>query len=323
HDPERRARDERRPAEVEPARVDGMDAVDVLLRCDRLDHAVLVDVVGRRKLDEQAVHAVVRVELGNRLEQLVLRQVGRQLEVARVHTGLGRRLLLQIDVDVRRRVVADQNGGEPYASELGDGSGHLLAHLRAERLAVDEGGGHRSEVTPVGARATKDCASGSCAKRGSTRLRTMPRLPRKNDPASTLARQQALGLPEVDVERYAKAAESVTGLVSIPVSVAQLPVSLGEYELSAEGEVVETGRADEEVVVPLAHTEGGLTASVQRGAKAIAESGGARTYVIADRITRASCFICKSSGDALALARWIESEVVAMREFLREADSPE
>src|SRR6478752_2960557 len=151
----------------------------------------------------------------------------------------------------------------------------------------------------------------------------MPRLSRKNDPESVRARQEALGLPAVDLDSYTKAAESVTGLVSIPVSVAQLAVSLGEYKLSEDGEVLETGRADEEVVVPLAHTEGGLTASVQRGAKAIAESGGCRTYVIADRITRASCFVCKDAGDALALARWIEGEVPAMRDFLREADSPE
>ena len=97
----------------------------------------------------------------------------------------------------------------------------------------------------------------------------------------------------------------------------------GEYELAQDGDVVEVGRANEEVVVPLAHTEGGLTASVQRGAKAIAESGGCRTYVIADRITRASCFVCKNSGDALALARWVEEQVPAMREFLRESDSAE
>jgi hydroxymethylglutaryl-CoA reductase (NADPH) len=149
------------------------------------------------------------------------------------------------------------------------------------------------------------------------------RLSRKNDATAVRSRQESLGLPEVDLEPYAKAAESVTGLISIPVSVAQLAVSLGEYELSEDGDVVENGRATEEVVVPLAHTEGGLTASVQRGAKAIAESGGCRTYVIADRITRASCFVCKDSGDALALARWIEGEVPAMREFLQATDSPE
>ncbi|MGH3009812.1 MAG: 3-hydroxy-3-methylglutaryl-CoA reductase [Gaiellaceae bacterium] len=151
----------------------------------------------------------------------------------------------------------------------------------------------------------------------------MARLPRKNDPGSIRSRQEALGLPEVDVEPWTKAAESVTGLVSIPVSVAQLQVSLGEYELSENGDVVETGRADDEVTIPLAHTEGGLTASVQRGAKAIAESGGCRTYVVADRITRASCFVCKDAGDALALARWVEEQVPAMRDFLRDSDIEE
>jgi hydroxymethylglutaryl-CoA reductase (NADPH) len=151
----------------------------------------------------------------------------------------------------------------------------------------------------------------------------MARLPRKNDAASIRARQEALGLPEVELDPWVKAAESVTGLVSIPISVAQLQVSLGEYELSEDGAVVETGRAAEEVTVPLAHTEGGLTASVQRGAKAIAESGGCRTYVVADRITRASCFVCKDAGDALTLARWVEEQVPAMRDFLRESEMKE
>lgn len=149
-------------------------------------------------------------------------------------------------------------------------------------------------------------------------------LPRKNDPASIAARRDALGLSaEVDLEPYVKAAESVTGVAVIPVSVAQLQISLGAYELSGEGEVVETGRGDEEVTVPLAHTEGGLTASVQRGAKAAALSGGFRTHVVADRITRASCFVCRDAGDALALARWIEDRVEDASAFLRSADIAE
>ncbi|HEX3056098.1 MAG TPA: hypothetical protein VHP82_08170 [Gaiellaceae bacterium] len=150
------------------------------------------------------------------------------------------------------------------------------------------------------------------------------RLPRKNDAASVAARRRALGLDgDVDVSAYAKSAESVTGVVEIPVSVAQLSVSLGRYELSDDGEVVETGRELEEIVVPLAHTEGSLTASLQRGARAVEESGGFRTYVVADRITRASCFVCHDAGDALALARWIEERVDEMREWLRAADIAE
>jgi hydroxymethylglutaryl-CoA reductase (NADPH) len=152
----------------------------------------------------------------------------------------------------------------------------------------------------------------------------MPRLPRKNDPASVAARREALGLSgEVDLAPYAKAAESVTGVAVIPVSVAELRVSLGAYDLDDEGDVRETGRAEEDVVVPLAHTEGGLTASLQRGAKAVALSGGFRTHVVADRITRASCFVCRDAGDALALARWIADELDSMKAFLRDADIAE
>ena len=155
----------------------------------------------------------------------------------------------------------------------------------------------------------------------------MARLPRKNDDASIRARQEALGLDgevtSFDLSPWTGAAESVTGVAVVPVSVAQLRVSLGRYELSDDGDVVETGRDEEDVVVPLAHTEGGLTASVQRGAKAAAESGGFRTYVVFDRITRASCFVCKSADEALTLARWLEGEVPAMRAFLEAADVPE
>ena len=150
------------------------------------------------------------------------------------------------------------------------------------------------------------------------------RLPRKNDPTSIAARREALGLNgSVELDAYTKVAESVTGVATIPVSIAQLQISLGEYSLSDEGEVVETGRAGEEVVVPLAHSEGGLTASLQRGAKAVELSGGFRTYVVADRITRASCFVCKDAGDALTLARWIADHFEEMREFLRTSDIPE
>ncbi len=153
------------------------------------------------------------------------------------------------------------------------------------------------------------------------------RLPRKNDAASIAARRDALGLDgavtPADLEPYAGAAESVTGLAVIPVSVAELQISLGSYRLGESGEVVETARADEAVFVPLAHTEGGLTASVQRGALAVAESGGFRTHVVADRITRASCFVCRDAADALTLARWIEEQVPAMQEFLRTSDIAE
>src|SRR5436190_13483046 len=143
------------------------------------------------------------------------------------------------------------------------------------------------------------------------------RWPRKNDAASIRARQEAVGVDglvtAIDLEPFAGAAEAVTGVAVIPVSVVPLTLELGSYELGADGEVVETDRASETVRVPLAHTEGGLSVSMIRGATA---AGTIRTWVLADRITRASCFVCRDAADAIALARWVECEVPAMQAWL-------
>jgi hydroxymethylglutaryl-CoA reductase (NADPH) len=121
----------------------------------------------------------------------------------------------------------------------------------------------------------------------------------------------------IDLEPFASAAESLVGVAVIPVSAVPIEIALGEYELSDEGDVVETGRETETVRVPLAHTEGGLTASMTRGALA---AGAIRTYVLHDRITRASCFVCKDAGEAVTLAHWVESELPALRSWLETSD---
>jgi hydroxymethylglutaryl-CoA reductase (NADPH) len=100
------------------------------------------------------------------------------------------------------------------------------------------------------------------------------------------------------------------------VSAVPVSIELGAYSLGDGGALEETGRAAETVYVPLAHTEGGLTASMTRGALA---AGTIRTYVLYDRITRASCFVCADAGEAVAVARWVESEVDAMRAWLESA----
>ena len=155
------------------------------------------------------------------------------------------------------------------------------------------------------------------------------RWPRKNDPDSIRARQEIVreltSDGEVlwdDLEPWSRANEALTGVAVVPVSViGPLSISLGDYALrEPDGVVEERGRAAETVYVPLAHTEGGLSASLYRGARAVTESGGFRTYVLADRITRASCFICKSAGDAVELGRWVEAELPALRDWLASLD---
>jgi hydroxymethylglutaryl-CoA reductase (NADPH) len=133
------------------------------------------------------------------------------------------------------------------------------------------------------------------------------RWPRKNDPDSIRARQETLGLDGevtgIDLEPFARAQEMLTGAAVIPVSVVgPLELELGEYELrEPDGELAETARAHDTVFVPLAHTEGGLSASLYRGARAVADSGGFRTF---------------------ELARWLEGELESIRAWLEEQDDP-
>jgi hydroxymethylglutaryl-CoA reductase (NADPH) len=105
-----------------------------------------------------------------------------------------------------------------------------------------------------------------------------------------------------------------------PVSViGPIDVELGDYELEEPfGRLVETGRGRDNVYVPLAHTEGGLSASLYRGARAASASGGFKTFVLGDRITRASCFVCGSAEEALTLSRFLEAHVAEMRRWLAE-----
>src|SRR6186997_607014 len=104
------------------------------------------------------------------------------------------------------------------------------------------------------------------------------RWPRKNDPGSIEARQKALGLSDgvtrIDLSPFVNAQEMLTGAAVIPVSVVgPLEIELGE----PFGRVSETSRKQDRIFVPLGHTEGGLSASLYRGARAAAESSGFRT----------------------------------------------
>jgi len=151
-----------------------------------------------------------------------------------------------------------------------------------------------------------------------------PRWPRKNTTAAIEQRRELMGLDgglvtSVDLGPFAAAAESLVGVAVIPVSAVPIEIELGAYGLDEAGAVREAGRAAETVHVPLAHTEGGLTASMTRGALA---AGVVRTYVLHDRITRASCFVCRDAAAAIALARWIEDELPAMRAFLEGSGDP-
>jgi len=160
--------------------------------------------------------------------------------------------------------------------------------------------------------------------------------PHKNAPRDVTARQAevrrapawhpedeaALRFPGGDGgQGFAGVQECLTGVVTLPVSVVPLQCEIGRYHLDEHGRVVEDGREAIAALVPLAQTEGGLAASVLRGAKAT-RAGGIRTYVLADGITRASCFQFADTGAAVRFSGWIEARLAAMQQWLTDPHNP-
>ena len=133
----------------------------------------------------------------------------------------------------------------------------------------------------------------------------------------------ALTLPPDVAAPFERVVECLTGTVQLPVSVVgPLAVEMGRYRLDDAGRAVEEGRVTDEVLIPLAHTEGGLSASMLRGAKATRAAGGVRTYVLADGMTRASYFQLEDTAAAVRFARWVGEQAPGMRAWLADPDNP-
>jgi hydroxymethylglutaryl-CoA reductase (NADPH) len=161
--------------------------------------------------------------------------------------------------------------------------------------------------------------------------------PRKNTPEHIRQRQDALRDlshwdstndfifdwpgPPADLAAFV---ESLTAHVVLPVSVVgPLRLNLGTYHVDAtDGHLVEDARVTDEVYVPLAHSEGGLAASMQRGIAAVLDGGSLQTFVLQDRMTRDTCFLFGTTEEAVLCARWIAGNVQAMRLWLHDPANP-
>jgi hydroxymethylglutaryl-CoA reductase (NADPH) len=118
--------------------------------------------------------------------------------------------------------------------------------------------------------------------------------------------------------------EALTAHITLPVSVVgPLRLRLGVYHTDdADGHLVEDARKTQEVYVPLVHSEGGLSASMQRGIAAVLDGGTLATFVLHDRITRDSCFLFQSTEDAVICARWLADNVPSLRAWLHDPANP-
>ncbi len=96
--------------------------------------------------------------------------------------------------------------------------------------------------------------------------------------------------------------ENLIGAVSIPVGVAG-PVKIkGEYV-----------RGD--FYIPLATTEGALVASVNRGCKAISESGGAIVHIETVGTTRGPVFRVSGIKQAVEFKKWLEDNTTELKKI--------
>ena len=149
-DARRRARDERRPVLHEIPDVDGMKPVDVLRGIERIEHASLgvgAHRLRQRRLHQDAVVDVASIQPIDDGEQLLERCRGRQALEVCSQSRLARRLHLAAHVDLRRRIVADEDDPQTRRTsrprrERSDGGRELAPDLVRHCRPVQHSRGH-------------------------------------------------------------------------------------------------------------------------------------------------------------------------------------
>mmetsp|Transcript_9467 Transcript_9467/g.19601 ORF Transcript_9467/g.19601 Transcript_9467/m.19601 type:complete len:394 (-) Transcript_9467:24-1205(-) len=124
------------------ADVERVEAIDILLDADGAEDGGLVNVLGEGKLDEDAVHSRVRVEILHNLQELLLGDCLGQFLAERCNAAL--RALLLLHVNVRLRIAPgahNHHGKTGYLASLllqvCDLGLDLLGDRRGDFLAID------------------------------------------------------------------------------------------------------------------------------------------------------------------------------------------
>ncbi len=109
--------------------------------------------------------------------------------------------------------------------------------------------------------------------------------------------------------------EETRGSIENLVGATQVPLGIG-------GPIRVNGQhADGLFFVPFATTEGTLVTTYQYGMLAITHAGGANTYVLGDSLDITPCFLMHSTGEALALARWLDDHLAELQDVTEESTS--
>ncbi len=143
HDARRRARARRGNVGEELAGVQGMRTIDVFFRRHAGRHAASVDVRRQRGLDKNAVDLRPLVQAAKDGEQIALRDAGGRSDFFAVNAQFAASFFFMADVDLGRRIVADEHHGETgRPRQAADASLERGEDPAAHQLAVEDLSGH-------------------------------------------------------------------------------------------------------------------------------------------------------------------------------------
>ena len=120
-----------------------MEAVDVLLRRNRLDDAASIDVIRQRKLHEDAVDGRIGIELFDQRNQFFFGGLGWQRMLDRIEAALLGPLAFGGDIDLAGRIVPDNDHCDAWRHtcrrhQIGSRGYDAGDHIRCRGLAVDK-----------------------------------------------------------------------------------------------------------------------------------------------------------------------------------------
>ncbi len=145
-------------------------------------------------------------------------------------------------------------------------------------------------------------------------LRTLPQWTNEDD------RIFDWGVPP---EKLGGFLESLTGQMILPVAVVgPLPINYAKYTRDSDYSLREVERMSDNILVPIAHTEGGLSVSMQRGMNVLAASGGVTTYILEDHMTRDSAFVFHNVDVTVTARDWIRDNESALRDWINDPLHP-
>jgi hypothetical protein len=135
------------------ADVQEMEAVDVLVGRYGLGDALLVDVLRQRQLDQDAVDSRIAIQAVDECQDFPFGCVRVQRVLHGVKAAILGRSLLVSYIDLARRIVANEDDGEPGSDAA---RSHQARRIFGDRfrqlggfcLAVDEGGVRHEGLIP-------------------------------------------------------------------------------------------------------------------------------------------------------------------------------